>query len=865
MVSTFMAADGSLLDAADKGIPGSVLTSTFTTVSTTAVPGTTLSGIVADPGPDDKPGTRDDVRAGADGVLGTADDVYLRPIQGVKVYIIGEENQAVYTDAQGRFSFSSVPSGDVKLAVEGNVSGVRVYDPTTQQFVGPSSEGFYFPQMTLDLSIQPGVANTVMGSMGTTQEMQANATNLGVYLPRVQSSILQTVSNTQPTTLVVAGESGLGLTPQQQSELTLTVQPNSLVGPDGQKMATGQVGISTVPPQIVMDMLPQGVMQHTFDITIQAPGVTAFSTPATLTFPNVFDAAPGTKLDVLSFDHTTGRLVIDGTATVSADGLTVVTDPGTGVTQPGWHGVTQPGSGGKTPPPSCPATPAVSADPPPTNETVLPLLSGDTPTPDELNKFSVQPPALGNVRTVTVTVDSQLQQVFTASATLLPGGVGGDVPVTGGTWTLTSTSSPITFNWTGISDANLLKAGMLDKFAIYGGVVTVAIFTDMSDMGPPDGRCASSMPPTETIDKFFIYRYLNPVYATQSIWQNLFSSTVVAAAELPFPDGVQAGPGHSTQVQSLDMHVSSEAGVTPDILIGEAFSVSGSTVTFNPPSAKLYDDTLELRPGVDLSLEGVGTARPILYLSEPALVTTLTNIYNHSSLPIWTRSYTLTAQEMNAFSPTNVQATADALCAAVKGYYAAAEDSIDVENGAGTDGVMVSYSTNEVLDGTVLGDTGFPYGSGIDNLSTIQRLVAESGTLGNTVMDYLLPQAINPNRGGKSTTVFLVAEINAFSSLTAGNLAAFMTDTAETIAHEAGHALSLVHILGGPPATYNTYPVAPGTVSDVMSYNSTGVGPWAFLANIPELGTPGSLPALQLGLDQQVTPGLVTAAASYYN
>jgi Bacterial Ig-like domain/LVIVD repeat len=113
---------------------------------------------------------------------------------------------------------------------------------------------------------------------------------------------------------------------------------------NGQPMTTGQVGISTVPPQLVMDMLPPGVMQHTFDITIQAPGVATFATPATLTFPNVFNAAPGTKLDVLSFDHTTGRLVIDGTATVSADGLTVTTDPGSGVTAPGWHGLTPPGT-----------------------------------------------------------------------------------------------------------------------------------------------------------------------------------------------------------------------------------------------------------------------------------------------------------------------------------------------------------------------------------------------------------------------------------------------------------------------------------------------------------------------------------------
>ena len=65
-----------------------------------------------------------------------------------------------------------------------------------------------------------------------------------------------------------------------------------------------------------------------------------------MTFPNTFGAAPGSQLNFLSFDHTTGRLVIEGTATVSADGLSVSTDPGTGITHPGWHGLTPPGGPG---------------------------------------------------------------------------------------------------------------------------------------------------------------------------------------------------------------------------------------------------------------------------------------------------------------------------------------------------------------------------------------------------------------------------------------------------------------------------------------------------------------------------------------
>src|SRR5262249_19582887 len=135
--STIQAADGSPLDAAGSGTPGSKLTSTFTTVSESLVPGTTLAGIIADPGPDNQPMTRDDVRNGPDGVLGTGDDVYLNPIAGTKVFIIGHENQAVTSDAQGRFSLASVPVGDVKLVVDGRTA---TNAPT----------GIFYPEMVFD-------------------------------------------------------------------------------------------------------------------------------------------------------------------------------------------------------------------------------------------------------------------------------------------------------------------------------------------------------------------------------------------------------------------------------------------------------------------------------------------------------------------------------------------------------------------------------------------------------------------------------------------------------------------------------------------------------------------------------------------
>src|SRR6266511_1517716 len=97
----------------------------------------------------------------------------------------------------------------------------------------------------------------------------------------------------------------------------------------------------------------------------RAPVVGTFSTPAPMTFPNVFNAPPGTKLNFLSFDHTTGRLVIEGTATVSEDGLSVRTDPGTGITHPGWHGLAPPGVTTGCDNPRGPTGPTPGPPPPP--------------------------------------------------------------------------------------------------------------------------------------------------------------------------------------------------------------------------------------------------------------------------------------------------------------------------------------------------------------------------------------------------------------------------------------------------------------------------------------------------------------------
>ncbi|MGS0754935.1 Ig-like domain-containing protein [Roseateles sp. GG27B] len=105
------AADGTFLDADGDGVAGGAAAVSFTTVGQLSVSGTRLIGRVVDPGPDLLPMTFDDVRRGPDGVIHTADDVFLLPIAHAKVYILGQEANVVYTDANGYFTLDNIPAG----------------------------------------------------------------------------------------------------------------------------------------------------------------------------------------------------------------------------------------------------------------------------------------------------------------------------------------------------------------------------------------------------------------------------------------------------------------------------------------------------------------------------------------------------------------------------------------------------------------------------------------------------------------------------------------------------------------------------------------------------------------------------------
>lgn len=331
--SKIKAADGTLLDGDEDGNAGGDFASSFSTVSTTGTPNTSIKGYVVDPGNDLKPMTVDDFSVGPDGTTFTDDDVFLSPIEGATIWILGREAIKVTTDADGYFELTDIPAGNIKLAIDGRTA------------TNPPA-GVFWPEMVMDVTVIAGQENTLSSSMGTAEERLAREGRTEVYLPRVDSAILSDLSDTAETVVGTTAAAAQDLSDEQRDMIKLVIQPGTALDETGQPVTGGQVGISTVPAELVMDMLPSGIMQHTFDLTIQAPGSAVFTEPAELTLPNVFNAAPGTKLNILSFDHTTGRLVIEGTATVSADGKSVTTDPGTGITKPGWHGMTPPGNPG---------------------------------------------------------------------------------------------------------------------------------------------------------------------------------------------------------------------------------------------------------------------------------------------------------------------------------------------------------------------------------------------------------------------------------------------------------------------------------------------------------------------------------------
>jgi len=319
------AADGAALDGDADGIAGGQAVQRFTTVALEGLESTTLVGRVSDPGADLFMMTPDDFIAGPGGITDYANHIYRSPIENAEVYVLGRPDLKVFTDETGAFELTGLPTGRVKIVVDGRTATNAPTD-------------FYWPEMVLDVEIRPGQQNTIMGGMGPLEAQLERQEDQAFFLPRIPEAAVSPASDTEVTVVRPVSAAGTNLTPEQFDLIQLEVQPGSMVDAQGNPIANPQLGLALVPSEMVIDMLPDGVPTPPIFLTIQGPDGGVFTEEAVLTIPNVFGLAPGAKTEFFSYDHQTGLLVINGVGTVSEDGTFIKTDPGSGILQPGWNG-----------------------------------------------------------------------------------------------------------------------------------------------------------------------------------------------------------------------------------------------------------------------------------------------------------------------------------------------------------------------------------------------------------------------------------------------------------------------------------------------------------------------------------------------
>ncbi|MEE8523404.1 MAG: hypothetical protein V3T72_05695, partial [Thermoanaerobaculia bacterium] len=215
-------------------------------------------------------------------------------VPGVTIGIHGTDLLAV-TDDQGRFRLSGVPPGSLVLDVDGST--------TTRPGTWPHLEFELF---------------TISG--------RDNDLGMPIRLLPLDPGA-RLVGGEQDVTVPMAGVEGA----------ELLVFADSTTFPAGSP--TGWLSLTQVHGDKVPMVAPMG-SSFMLAWTVQPAGV-RFDPPARISIPNIGEA-PGTVVDMFSFDHDLGEFLPIGTASVSEDGRHLMSNPGFGVLKSGWHGCVPP-------------------------------------------------------------------------------------------------------------------------------------------------------------------------------------------------------------------------------------------------------------------------------------------------------------------------------------------------------------------------------------------------------------------------------------------------------------------------------------------------------------------------------------------
>ena len=538
-----------------------------------------------------------------------------------------------------------------------------------------------------------------------------------------------------------------------------------------------------------MDMLPPGVLQHTFDITIQAPGGATFTTPAELTMPNVFGSAPGTKLDILSFDHTTGRLVIDGTGTVSADGQTVTSDPGTGVTAPGWHGLTPPGdcgmSGGPPPPPPAP-TPKDTRE---EHDTVVePMMYGESgsfslswsapailpdtpPAPPVDNSSCPAPPRPADPPNekqpfleVTIDVDGPLAEFMKQA---------GGLPLISQTFRLEAGSGETkTFDAVAKSYDELFPGGLssVDQDILYGSEIKVTQVT-----GKADGSTDT------TVDTYDLYRFVNATEPIQDPNENTIDfGQVLVGTDHEHDFEVKASKKSAPKVSGTPY------GAFQSTVLGNKIELR-----FDPGSTGSSDGRIILTNN-----NGVEIPNSLVYveksISDQIFINLNSGVNSLQQILTARTSFGIKDINSNLYSKANLPKLEGDIAAKVAALYQPFEIRIvsnDTEKGTAT-----------VKFGRIPGSSAFGTSDNVKNIDrewqgiwTILKTVP-SKKISLSAKVASLAKAIHPTPLHGFVLVSPSTVLDYYNKLgkhlSEDELATLLADVA---AHEIGHALDLVH------------------------------------------------------------------------
>src|SRR5271157_129157 len=228
-------------------------------------------------------------------ISGLVEDDSSMPVPGATITLEGTTLKAT-SDQNGNFTLSPVPVGTFLMKVDGSTS-TRA-DAT-------------FPFLVYTITTVAGLNNTL---------------GMPVCLPPLDPTSVQNYdpTSTQPVILQMSGVTGY----------QFTVAPGSVTNPDGTPYS-GPLSLSQVHADRVPMAPPNGTAPAMAG-TLQPPGL-HFNPPVAVQFPNTSGLAPGTVVDIYSYDHDQMAWVSQGPARVSADGSVIVSDPGFGISKSGWH------------------------------------------------------------------------------------------------------------------------------------------------------------------------------------------------------------------------------------------------------------------------------------------------------------------------------------------------------------------------------------------------------------------------------------------------------------------------------------------------------------------------------------------------